>query len=622
MNVLRIKKVAACIMAAALVVAISPAGVNVHVNAADSSSGTVQSGEATQQGTPPAGGQPSGEPPSGEAPTGEPPTGEAPSGEPPTGEPPSGAPPSGGDMGGANTMTYDYTGTLSGALTADSTVVASNNETHTTSTAGQNTALVQNGGTLTINNGILTKSGDESDGDKSNFYGLNSILLAVNSDSIAYISDSQLSADSEGSNGIFATDTATVYANNNTITTESASSRGLDATYGGTILANLMTISTQGDHSASIATDRGGGTISVTNSTLSTAGSGSPLLYSTGAIQVDNVAGTSTGSQIAGMEGLNTILISNSELTSTNTSVTASDPIANGIIIYQSTSGDAESATGSTAIFEAVDSTLKSAITSGAMFYSTNTAVNIVLSNTTLDFDSSNVNLITVQGNDSNGWGTPGSNGSDVKFTGLGETLSGNIEVDTISSLDMYLLEETVYTGAAAISTNAVNTDQASAPITINVDSTSKWIVTGDSTVTHLNAENGASIVDEDGNTVSIVAAGTTIVDGTSAYTVTVTGSYSTTVTTDSGNQVTDSYIDRTSFDQYFGVNTTFGGNSAAAKQTETEAATPSPASETPVALASGNETNQTGLAQYGLIGALFIVLAGGLVFWYTKKRR
>jgi hypothetical protein len=456
-------------------------------------------------------------------------------------------------------MTYDYTGTLSGALTADATSVTSSNESYTASTADQNAALVQNAGTLTISSDTLTKSGDDTNGDNCNFYGINSILLAVNSGSTAYISESSLSADSEGSNAIFATDNATVYANKATIATTAGNSRGLDATYGGTILANMMNISTKGDHSASIATDRGGGDISVTNSKLSTAGSGSPLIYSTGDIEVDCVSGTATGSQIAGMEGLNTILIYNSNLTSTLTTKTASDPIADGIIIYQSTSGDAEASTGSAATFEASNSTLKSAITSGAMFYSTNTVANIVLSDTTLDFDSSNVNLMTIQGNDSNNWGTAGSNGADIKFTGLGETLRGNIDVDTISSLNLYLLEDTTYTGATTISTNAVNTDVSSAPITMNLDSSSKWVVTGDSTVTNLNAQSGAVIVDEKGNTVSIVANGTTVVSGTSSYTITVTGSYSNSVTTDSSNQLSTSYIERTAFDEYYGVETTFG---------------------------------------------------------------
>ena len=55
----------------------------------------------------------------------------------------------------------------------------------------------------------------------------------------------------------------------------------------------------------------------MTNSSLKTAGSGSPLIYSTGDIEVDAVKGTATGSQIAGIEGQNRILVYNSKLNST-----------------------------------------------------------------------------------------------------------------------------------------------------------------------------------------------------------------------------------------------------------------------------------------------------------------
>jgi hypothetical protein len=75
-----------------------------------------------------------------------------------------------------------------------------------------------------------------------------------------------------------------------------------------------------------------------------------------------------------------------------------------------------------------------------------------------------------VEGNDANSWGTAGSNGGTVTFTALGETLAGDIRVDTISSLELYLLENTVYTGAMTISENAVNTSAAAeSPITVNL---------------------------------------------------------------------------------------------------------------------------------------------------------
>lgn len=483
--------------------------------------------------------------------------GDAPSGDMPGGNPPDGE--GGGQPGGgADTMTYDYTGDNSGALSADGEAVSSDGETTESTEADVNAALAQNGGTLTITNGTLTKSGDDTNGDNCNFYGLNSIVLSVGSDSKVLLSGSTLSADSEGSNAIFATDSGTVYAYQDTIHTTAGNARGLDATYGGTVLADSMDITTEGDHCAALATDRGGGNISVTNFELNTEGSGSPLLYSTGDIEVKNVTGTASGSQIAGMEGYNTILIRNSDLTSTIATKTASDPVANGVIIYQSTSGDAESSTGETAAFQAVDSQLTSSIEEGSMFYVTNTTANIYLKNTGVNFDSDKAALLTIEGNNANNWGTEGENGGTVTFTADSETLSGDITVDTISSLDLYLLDGTTYTGAMTIKENEAAAAASDNPITVNVDGTSTWIVTENTAVSNLNAAEGAKIVDEDGNTVTIVADGKTVVEGTGEITVTVTGSYSASVAAGTANEEKTDYIDRSGFDSTYGTSTDF----------------------------------------------------------------
>lgn len=461
-------------------------------------------------------------------------------------------------MGGANTMTFDYSGTYTGAITADGESVSGTaGQTYEAAEADQNAALAQNGGQLTLADVILQKSGDDTNGDNCNFYGVNSILLSVGEGSLATISGSTLNATSEGSNAIFATDNATVYAWDDTITTSAGNSRGLDATYGGTIIASNMDITTQGDHCATVATDRGGGNISVTDSELETNGSGSPLLYSTGDIEVSDVTGTSSASQIAGMEGLNTILINNSDLESTNTGTSGSDPVANGVIIYQSTSGDAEATTGDTATFQAANSTLTSAIESGSMFYLTNTSANIVLSGTTLNFDSNACNLLMAAGNDSNNWGTAGSNGATVTFTALGETMSGNIEADTISSATVYLADSTTWTGAASIMENSAGSTSES-PVSINVDSSSTWVVTADSTISNLTVAEGGKVVDADGKTVTIVAGGETMVQGDSSTTVTVNGAYSTDYDESAEGTLATDLIDRTAFDEASGLTTTW----------------------------------------------------------------
>lgn len=329
------------------------------------------------------------------------------------------------------------------------------------------------------------------------YSGSYSVSLTVGEDSTAVIDGTDITASSSGSNGVFATDSGTALVNDTSIETMADNSRGLDATYGGTISANKITADTQGGHSAIVATDRGGGSISLADATLSTAGSGFPLLYSTGDIQVNNVSGTSSGSQIAGMEGLNTILIKDSTLESTVTGKTASDPIANGTIIYQSTSGDAEASTGEHATFQSVDSTLSSAIGSGSMFYFTNTTADVVLQNTELDFDTDAATL------------------TDNAAAGSG-------------------------TGTAS-----------DAPISVNVDGTSTWVVTKDTTISALNVASGG-----DGNTVTIVANGKTVVSGSGDVTVTVTGSYSTSVSAGSDTELSSDTIDRSEFDSRFGTST------------------------------------------------------------------
>ncbi len=471
----------------------------------------------------------------------------------------------GGQMpggGGANTQSFDYSGSYSGVLTADGEEKSSTGETIESTTADQNAALAQNGGSLSISGDTITKSGDStSSQDNVNFYGTNAGILAVGEKSAAYVDGTSLTTDAAGANGIFSTDNATVYVNDTDITTKSTqgNSRGLDATYGGTIVGNKLNISTAGDHSASIATDRGGGSISVANSILATAGSGSPLLYSTGDIEVDGVSGTASGSQIAGMEGKNSIYIEDSQLASTNNAISGSDPVKNGVIIYQSTSGDADTSTGDAARFEALRSTLSTTIDSGSMFYFTNTSANVVLSESTLDFDSSKVNLIQAEGNDANSWGSAGSNGATVNFTLKNQSAAGNATADDISSATIYLLDGSVWSGAASITENsAANKSTSAAPLTVNVGSDSTWTVTGDSTVTNLNVKSGGKVVDASGKSVTIVAGGTTVVQGDSSVTVTVTGSYGTDFETSDANEIQGASIDRAAFDTRYGTSTEF----------------------------------------------------------------
>ncbi len=343
-------------------------------------------------------------------------------------------------------------------------------KTITETTADSSAVLVTNGASLKITDTTITKSGDTSNTDSSNFYGLNA-AVTVQQDSSATITGGTITTDSEGSNAIFATgENAKITVSGTKIYTRSNSSRGLDATYGGSITASDMYIKTLGTHCAPVATDRGGGTIVVSSSKLFASGDGSPCIYSTGDITAESCSGKATGSQIAVVEGKNSITLKDCTLIGAG---------KNGVMLYQSTSGDA--AVG-TAVFTSEDSTLKTT-SNGPMFYITNTDAVINLKNTKLIFSSGE--LLNAAGNNTNNWGKVGSNGGNVTLNAESQTLKGNVTCDNISTVSMSLASSTVFTGAV----DSENTGD----VTITLDKTSKWNVTADSTFSNI-VSNGHTI--------------------------------------------------------------------------------------------------------------------------------
>lgn len=91
-------------------------------------------------------------------------------------------------------------------------------------------------------------------------------------------------------------------------------------------------------HCAALETDRGNGTVNVTNGTMTTAGQGSPGIYSTGDIKVSDAKITATGAEGAVIEGKNSISLTNTTLSGAKLW---------GVMLYQSFSGDAEIGTSS-----------------------------------------------------------------------------------------------------------------------------------------------------------------------------------------------------------------------------------------------------------------------------------
>ena len=443
-----------------------------------------------------------------------------------------------------------------GNLVVDSKSLDENNGLYHTDSADENGILIKNGGTLKLASSIINKTGDTAtSGDDADFYGVNSAIL-VNTNGTLDISNVEINTDSKGSNGIFVTNAeasstssdsagqgsqpsegqgsgdgsqppempgsgdggaapdgngggeqageSTVEGSteatisNVKITTHSDKSRGLDATYNGKITAENVVINTDGQSCAALATDRGEGQVHVKNSEINTgvskaSGRGSPLIYSTGNITAENTKGTAYVSQIACIEGKNSIEVTNSDLTGYaegNKKDGDNYVDLGGVFIYQSMSGDADVGT---SLFTAKDSKLSIAEDSSVykdapMFHVTNTACVIDLENTELSFGSGTFLEIAGQ----NQWGTTGSNGGVAELNTNNEKIDGNVIVDSISSLN-WTMKNTEFKGQINSTGNT----------TVNVAEGSTWTLTGDSTVSSLavsgNIEYGEYSITVDG---------------------------------------------------------------------------------------------------------------------------
>uniref|UniRef100_UPI0025F4A57D hypothetical protein n=1 Tax=Selenomonas sp. TaxID=2053611 RepID=UPI0025F4A57D len=321
----------------------------------------------------------------------------------------------------------------------------------------ENALLIRQGSTFTLLCSKLTKTGDSSNADASNFTGQNAILLVNNS--TATLNNLTLDSDADGANAIFATGkNAHITAQHIKIHTKKDSSRGLDATYGGTIQAEDIEICTEGAHCGALATDRGEGNVLVNGAKIQTAGEGSPCIYSTGNIQLTNGEGVASGSEIAVVEGKNSITLNNTTLTGHS---------KHGIMLYQSFSGDANVGVAS---FIAQNSTLNNN-SPGPMFYITNTTAQASLTNTTLNQAGDILAKVT-----SDRWGNVGKNGGDFTLNAQQQTLKGQILANNISKVTVNLSEGSIFQGT-------LNPDNQAETASIHLAKDAVWQLTADAYV-------------------------------------------------------------------------------------------------------------------------------------------
>ena len=395
----------------------------------------------------------------------------------------------------------------------------------------ENAALVSNGSEVTFSNDAISRtSSDSQGGDNSSFYGVGAAVLAT--DGTAYVKGSTVTTDSKGGAGLFAYGDGTVYAADTDITTQQDTSGGIHAAGGGKLYAWDLNVETNGESSAAIRSDRGGGTMVVDGGTYTSNGVGSPAVYCTADIAVNNAELTANGSEAVCIEGLNSLRLYNSNLTG-NMSDDEQNDTTWTVILYQSMSGDSEVGNST---FQMDGGTITSK--NGGLFYTTNTECTITLKDVDITYNDDNEFFLQCTGNNNQrGWGQSGANGSDCNFTADSQDMKGNVIWDSISDLDFYMTNGSTLEGAFVNDeSNAGNGGDGYCNVVIDKDST--WTVTGDSIITSLS--NAGTITDADGKTVSIVGTdGTTYVEGDSDYTITV-GSYQDSADTSASTTVDD----------------------------------------------------------------------------------
>jgi hypothetical protein len=360
---------------------------------------------------------------------------------------------------------------------------------------------------------VSRKSSDSKGGDNSSFYGVGAAVLTT--EGTTHISDSKIETDAAGGAGVFAYGDGTVYVSDTTIKTKKDTSGGIHAAGGGTLYVWNLNVETAGESSAAIRSDRGGGTIVANGGTYVSNGTGSPAVYSTADITVNQADLTANGSEAVCIEGLNSLRLFDSNLTGNMSDDKQNDCTWN-VILYQSMSGDSEEGNST---FEMNGGTLTAK--NGGMFYTTNTESTFTLSDVDITYADENEFFLRCTGNNNErGWGTSGKNGADCLFTAINQEMKGDIIWDSISNLDFYMTDGSTLTGAITDDESYAG-DGGDGYCNLYIAKGCTWTVTGDSTLSTLQC--AGKIVDSDGKTVTIQDGnGKTYVKGDSEYTVTV----------------------------------------------------------------------------------------------------
>ena len=375
---------------------------------------------------------------------------------------------------GGRVRSIDYSG-----ATVISEATTRADSTYSSDVSGE-VALLVSGGSSTLENATITKSGSPTGrSDDYDFYGTNAATLVYKGE--LTLKGGAITTDSAYSSGLFVYGEGKATAEDVAIHTREHNSGGVMVTGGGTLTAKNLRVVTDGNSSAPIRSDRGGGLLEVQGGEYRANGAGSPAIYSTADVRVEDATLVSTRSEGAIIEGRNSITLKRTKLTDDNNVLHGKSTTYKNIFIYQSFSGDAAVGT-SRFSAEDCDITTKK----GDTIYVTNTSCLVELrKNRFVNADPDGYFLRVRR----EGWGRSGKNGGKVVMTLAEQEVEGNVYVDNISELSMTICEGSRFVGA-------INVENTAGRLDVILDANSTLELTADSYVSSLqNADaTGANV--------------------------------------------------------------------------------------------------------------------------------
>jgi hypothetical protein len=337
------------------------------------------------------------------------------------------------------------------------------------------TAVYSPSSPAVISNVTITSTSEpEEDSGAQNgdisFYGYNSAVLAKNGGKLE-LSCATVNISGTG-NAVFAFNGAEITLTDVQIEATGKYGHGVDATYGGTIIANNVDIYTTDHHAAGLSTDRGGGNIYAYGGTVTTEGSDSPGIYSTGYIYAEDTIITAIGGGAAVVEGENeaelqdvTLIIYGEDL---------SDPKA--VKLYQSMSGDAGS--GYDGVFKMTGGSFTWKRDDGPLFKVSNSNGLAILSGVEIFSDSN----VIMEG----AYSDKMDEAMTMELVAEDQILTGDFVADNWYGMTIRLDKNAALTGA-------VNEDDTADSANVHLEATASWAVTANSYVDCVYNADGIS---------------------------------------------------------------------------------------------------------------------------------